>query len=320
MHVTVFGATGGIGRTIVHELVERGHAVTAASRTVSATDLPAAARVLPTDLRDPVAARAAVTGADVVVMAAQIPYAGWARELRPLVDAALDAAADVDARFVMVDNLYAYGSPGTPLTEATPEAATTRKGTLRRELGHHLLAAHATGRVPVTIGRFSDYYGPGGTNSLLYALGIQRVLAGRPPRAFIDADQPHTFHYLPDAARGFATLVERPEADGQVWILPATAPLTQRELLTILTEEAGTASRISRVTPAMLWLAGWFDRNLREAREVIAQFDRPYTTDAGAFEATFGPVALTPHRDAIRATLAWARRSSGQSPAGMSKR
>ena len=312
MNVTVFGATGGIGRAIVRELAARGHRVTAASRTVTPTDVPAGALALPTDLRDPIAARAAVEGADVVVMAAQIPYSGWAAELFPLVDAALDATAAVSARFVMVDNLYAYGSPGTPISEATPEAATTRKGQLRRDLGRHLLAAHAAGRVRVTIGRFSDYYGPGGTNSVLYALGVQRALSGKAPQAYIAADQPHTFHYLPDAARGFATLVERPEADGRAWILPAAPAITQRDLLTLLADAAGLPRKIGRVTPAMLWLIGLVNRDLKEAREVIDQFDRPYTIDATGFETAFGPIEVTGHADAVVRTLASFRTSTSE--------
>jgi nucleoside-diphosphate-sugar epimerase len=304
MNVTVFGATGGIGRAIVHELAARGHRVTAASRTVTPADVPEGAVALPTDLRDPVVARAAVEAADVVVMAAQIPYSGWATELFPLVDAALDATATVGARFVMVDNLYAYGSPGTPLTESTPESATTRKGQLRRDLGRHLLAAHAAGRVRVTIGRFSDYYGPDGTNSVLYQLGVKRVVAGKAPRAYIAADQPHIFHYLPDAARGFATLVERPDADGRVWILPAAPPITQHDLLSLLADAAGLTRKVGRVTPAMLWLVGLINRDLREAREVVDQFDRPYTVDASAFEQAFGPIELTDHDDAVAQTLA----------------
>jgi hypothetical protein len=82
-------------------------------------------------------------------MAAQVPYPRWATELVPLVDAALDAAEVAGARLVMVDNLYAYGSPGVPMRETTPEAATSRKGALRRDIGERLLAAHRAGRVRV---------------------------------------------------------------------------------------------------------------------------------------------------------------------------
>ena len=57
----------------------------------------------------------------------------------------------------------------------------------------------------------------------------------------------------------------------------------------------------------MLWLAGLFNAQRRETREVVPQFDRPYVTDASAFEATFGPIAVTPHHEAIAETVAWLR-------------
>jgi nucleoside-diphosphate-sugar epimerase len=307
VRITVLGATGGIGRATTTELVARGHDVTASSRSISEADSPAGARPSPADLTDASSTAAVVRGADVVVMAAQVPYPRWHTELLPLFDGVLEATADAGARLVVIDNLYAYGVPEGPITDATPETTTTRKGALRRELGRRLLAAHADGRARVTIGRFSDYFGPRGTNSLIHQLGVARVVAGKAPQAFIDADQLHTFAYLPDAARGFATLTERPDADGRSWILPATEAVTQRELLTELAGLAGLGPKVGRITPPMLWAAGLFDPQLRETREMTDAFARPYVTRADDFEAAFGPVALTPHRDALAATLAAAR-------------
>ena len=304
MHVTVLGATGGIGRSVVEELAARGHAVTAASRSVAQVAWPSGVRPITTDLTDPDQARTATQDAEVVVMAAQVPYAGWARELEPLFDASVDAAAAAGARLVLADNLYAYGSPGTPISEATPETATSRKGRLRARLGRRVLDAHEQGRVRATIGRFSDYYGPAGGNSLVDQLMIRPAVAGRTARTFIDAAQPHTFHYLPDAARGFATLVEQPEADGRVWILPAAPAVTQRDLLSLLAQALGRRPKVGHVSPRLLWTLGLVNTQLREAREVVSQFDRPYRIDASAFEATFGPIELTPHADAVAASVA----------------
>lgn len=311
MRVTVLGATGGIGRSIVAELNRRGHDVTAASRSTVAGEVPAGVTARITAVGDPAAARAACDGSDVVVMAVNVPYRHWPARLRPLVDSALAAAVAARARFVMVDNLYAYGSPGTPITDRTPEAATTRKGILRRGLVEHLLAEHRDGRARVAVGRCSDYYGPAPyQSSIPNSLAVQRIIEGKPPRAFIATDQPHTFHYLPDAARGFATLVERPAADGRSWILPAEPALTQRELLELLTAAAGRPPAMGRVTPGMLWLAGLVNPQLREAREVVEQFDRPYLVQADDFEAAFGPIETTPHDRAAAETIAYFRRGA----------
>ncbi|HSK22913.1 MAG TPA: NAD-dependent epimerase/dehydratase family protein [Egicoccus sp.] len=304
MNVTVLGATGGIGRALVDELLHRGHDVTAVSRHVTDADVPAGVRVVAADLTDPAAGRAACAGSDAVVMAASLPYADWHQHLLPMVDAALTAATAADARLVMVDNLYTYGAPATAITDATPQDGSSRKAAIRRAVADRLLTAHRRGETRVAIGRFSDYYGPYGANSLVGMLMVDRVLAGKAPQAFIDADQPHTFAYLPDAARAFATLVEHPEGDGRSWILPAAEPVTQREIARLVCEAAGAPQRLGRVTPTMLWLAGLVNAQLREAREQVPQFDRPYVAVGDEFTAAFGPHEVTPHERAIPETVA----------------
>ncbi|MFO7777044.1 MAG: NAD-dependent epimerase/dehydratase family protein [Nitriliruptoraceae bacterium] len=301
--VRVLGAKGGLGAAITAELAARGHDVTAVSRHGD-TEPTAGVERVAADLAVLDDALRATAGSEVVVMAAQVPYARWAGELPALVEHALAGAVTAGARLVMCDNLYAYGAPGAPISEATPERPGTRKGTLRAALGQRLLRAHHDGRLGVTLGRFSDYYGPGGTNSALYALGVGPALAGKPLRALVDADQPHAFHYLPDAARGFAELVEHPEADGRAWILPADEPVTQRELLTLVAEAAGVPPKVRTLPPWMLRVGGLRDPNIAELRELVEQWDRPYTIDASAFVEAFGPFEPTAHADAVARTVA----------------
>ncbi len=314
MRITVLGATGGAGQAITRELAARGHDVVAASRTATARSWPDRVIARTLDLDDAAATTAACADADVVVMAAQVPYQRWYDELPGMVERAADAATAAGARLVLVDNLYAYGSPGTPLSESTPEAATTRKGQLRAAIVRRLLDRHTAGELSVTIGRFADYYGPFEGSSLANQLMLAPGVAGKQVRTFIADDQPHTFHYLPDVARGFATLVEHPEADGRAWILPAAPAPTQAQLIDHLEAALGAPVRRGRVSPAMLWMIGLFNPQLREAREVVPQFDRPYTVDASAFEAAFGAVELTPHGEAVAATVAWYRDHASVSP------
>jgi nucleoside-diphosphate-sugar epimerase len=300
--VTVLGASGGLGQAIATELAGRGHEVTGTSRT---GNLPVAGvRSRPADLHDLDDARAACAHAQVVVMAAGLPYRQWATRFSSMIDNVVTATAEAGARLVMVDNLYAYGCPDGPISTDTAEAATTIKGAIRREIAQRLRKAHRTGTCKVAIGRVSDYYGPGGTNTPVYILGFKPALAGRRLRALINANQPHTFHYLPDAARGFATLVDNPEADGHTWILPAAPPIAQRVLLTHIATTASAPTRLSRVSPTMLTLAGLVSPDLRELRELTCQWDRPYTIDATAFENAFGPITTTPHDHAVTETLA----------------
>jgi hypothetical protein len=56
-------------------------------------------------------------------------------------------------------------------------------------------------------------------------------------------------------------------------------------------------------------LAGLLNRQIREAREVLYQFEQPFVMDASKFERTFGAI-VTPLREGIRQTLAALRAAS----------
>jgi nucleoside-diphosphate-sugar epimerase len=136
-----------------------------------------------------------------------------------------------------------------------------------------------------------------------------RILAGKKPQWTGRLDQPHTFHYLPDIARGLLVLADRGEADGQVWHLPAAKPLTAQRFFDLVAQAAGqpVPVRASAASPALLAVAGVFSPLLREMRETTYQFRAPFVIDASKFEAVFGRLEPTPHRDAVQRTVAWYR-------------
>jgi hypothetical protein len=57
----------------------------------------------------------------------------------------------------------------------------------------------------------------------------------------------------------------------------------------------------------LLAVAGIFSPLLREMRETTYQFRAPFVIGASKFEAVFGLLEPTPHRDAVRQTVAWYR-------------
>jgi nucleoside-diphosphate-sugar epimerase len=305
LHV-VFGATGGIGGALVAELLRRGKAVRAVSRR---GDAPDGAQGAAADAADPAEAAVAARGAAVVHHCVNPGYTRWPELLPPISRSILGAAESSGAKLVFADNLYVYGPVDGPLREDLPAAATGSKGKTRVEVSAEMLAAHAEGRARVTIGRASDYYGPGGGTSTSGDPVFGRVVAGKRPRWIGKLDVPHTFHYLADIARGLVTLAERPEADGQVWHLPAAAPLTAQEFFDLVFEAAGrpTPARAQIAGPALLAVAGTFSPTLRELRETAYQFRRPFVIDSSKFEAAFGRLETTPHRQAVERTVEWFR-------------
>jgi nucleoside-diphosphate-sugar epimerase len=302
----VFGATGGIGRAVVGELLRRGKSVRAVSRSGQA---PEGAEGVAADAADAAEARAAARGAEVAYHCVNPDYTRWPELLPPLSRSILGAAESSGAKLVFADNLYAYGPVVGPLREDLPANATGLKGRTRVEVAAELLAAHGKGRVRVTIGRASDYYGPGGVNSVAGESVFGRVLAGKRPQWTGKLDAPHTFHYLPDIAVGLVTLAEHPEADGEVWHLPAAEPLAAQEFFDLVFQAAGrpTPAKAQIAGPALLALAGIFSPMLRELRETAYQFRGPFVVDSSKFEAAFGRFEPTPHPEAVERTVEWFR-------------
>jgi nucleoside-diphosphate-sugar epimerase len=253
--------------------------VRAATRS-GAEDVPEGVEQVAADVGTAEGARRACEGAAVVYRCAQPPYTKWPELFPTLTRAILDGAAEAGAKLVFADNLYMYGPPDGPMTEETPQRATGRKGHTRIEMAAALLRAHGDGRVRVTIGRSSDYYGPRGTGTTVGDNLMKPALRGKRARWLGSLDQSHTLNYLEDMARAIVTLGERDEADGQVWHLPAAEPLTGRQFLELVFEAAGHPPKIRVASRPMLRIAGLFNPFLRELNETLYQFERPFVTDA----------------------------------------
>jgi hypothetical protein len=151
------------------------------------------------------------------------------------------------ARLVSMENVYMYGRPaGRPLTEDRTYDARTKKGQLRGRMARDLLAAHNSGRVPVAIGRASDYFGPGGgAQSNLGDRVIPAALNGKTATVLGAPDQPHTYTYIPDIGEGLVVLGEHPDAPGQVWHLP-NDPETRSTRQMVLPPPLRPTSNVSR--------------------------------------------------------------------------
>jgi nucleoside-diphosphate-sugar epimerase len=302
----VLGAAGGTGSAVVRELVARGLAVRAVTRS-GATEVPDGVEQVAADVAAPEGARRACDGAAVVYHCVQPDYTKWAELFPPLTAAVLDGASASGSKLVFADNLYVYGPPDGPMTEETPQRAEGSKGRTRVEMAAAILRAHADGRLRCTIGRSSDYYGPRGTGTTAGDNIMKPVLRGKRARWLGSLDQPHTLNYLEDMGRALVTLGARDEADGQVWHLPAAEPLTGRQFLKLVYEAAGHSPKPGVASRTMIKLAGLFNPLLREINETLYQFERPFVSDASKFQGAFGPFEPTPHHEAVRQTVDWFR-------------
>jgi nucleoside-diphosphate-sugar epimerase len=299
LHVVV-GGTGAIGGAVVEELVLRGHAVRSIGRRKGAVRASVEERIA--DVMDPRQAMDSIDGASVVYQCAAPEYTRWVQEFPTLQANVAEAAERAGARLVVIENLYMYGPSQGPMLETTPMAATGKKGSLRASLSRDLIERHAAGRLRVAIGRASDYYGPGAVNSAVGEQFFAAVARGKGPRWMGRLDQPHALSFLPDIAAGLVTLGEHPEADGQAWHLPVSPALTGKEWSDRTAAVAGREVKPSTVTRPMLVALGLFMPLLRELRETLYQWERPWLVDDAKFRRAFGVEATDPD-EAIRRTL-----------------
>lgn len=313
----IFGF-GQVGQALARELTRRGRKVRVISRRGLGPVLDGVDHVAG-DATRAAFCRAVCTGAEVVYLCLNAPYDRWAEELPPLQEAVLAGAEAASGKLVVLENLYMYGPHDGPLTESLPHVATDTKGATRAKLSEALLAAHASGRVRIAIGRASDFFGPGVVASQLGERAFAPLVAGKAVQMIGDPDAAHSYAYVPDVARALATLGENDKADGRVWHLPSVETRSSRDMLRIAGRIAGVEAKVSAIPPILLALLARVNPMVREVRAVCYQLDRPFVVDSSAFEETFA-IRATPLEEALAATVAWYRARareprSGRAPA-----
>lgn len=305
LHV-VFG-TGPLGLAVMRVLRTQGKRVRLINRSSQVRfEKDDQTEVGGGDAADPALTTEVCEGASVVYHCIGLPYPRWGAF--PAIAAGIVAgAASAGAKLVYGDNLYMYGAVPAPLHEGLPETATTVKGRIRAEVAARLRDAHARGLVRVAIGRGSDFFGPGVTDaSMLGARVFGRILAGQSAQVVGNPDRRHSYTFIDDFARALVTLGAREEALGQTWHVPTAPALTTRETVAMIATLAGRRPRVSTLPDWMIAMAGLFDPQARELREMLYEFEADFVIDSSRFESAFGSAA-TPLPVSLQATLDWYR-------------
>lgn len=304
MRILILGH-GAVGRETAALFAARGDKVTVAQRQPPMALAPMI-DFAGLDAGDRDAVIAASIGMDAVICCLGFPYDSrlWAKAWPSAMGNLLAGYAAAGARFIFADNLYMYGPRDRPLVEDMPLTTYGRKPRLRADITRLWQDAHATGKVRCVAVRASDFYGPGVENSVLSEFGVKRLIEGKSGLIPYCPDHLHDFTYVPDFARALVTLADAPDADyGEAWHVPNAPTRSLRALLERAAEMIGTRARIVSLPPAMLLLAGLFDRRLYELSEMRFQTDRPYLVDAKKFEQRFWNDP-TPFDTGLEATIA----------------
>jgi nucleoside-diphosphate-sugar epimerase len=302
-HLHVVLGAGPAGTATAAELAARGHRV----RHVSRGEIPHVdARIerRRADVSTPEAAIAATEGAAVIYHAVNVPYHLQIDALPGITEALIAAASHHDARLVVLDTLYPYGTAdGEAITERTPWAATSRKGRMRAALDERYLEAHRGGEARTVMARAADFFGPGVFNATFGGAFFPGAITGSPSLAIGDITLPHSYTYIKDVAAGLASLGADEAGDGRVWHLPTNPAVPTADLHRIVESITGRPLQIELITEAVPY--GPFDKQfMDEFAEMFYQYEIPQNMVSAAFETAFG-VRPTPMRRALEETVAW---------------
>lgn len=298
----ILGAAGAIGQAVMSELQRRGLPVRAVERSKTVPGFES----VRADLLELVQLRRAVEGASHVYLCAGLPYRGdvWAAQFPAIMANAIDACAAAGARLIFFDNVYMYAPPlSVPFDEEALQNPSSKKGRVRKAIADMLLQAHASGKVKALIGRSADFYGPHAKNSQLYVAFLERMLAGKAPRWMGKPGVPHTWAYTLDNGRALVALALDDTAYGEAWHLPAGEPITIEQIAGIFNKKLCAHLHVSFLPKALIPLLGLVIRPVREATEMVYQFDALYLMSWAKFKARFPDFAVETYENGLAAMI-----------------
>ncbi|HSQ00462.1 MAG TPA: SDR family NAD(P)-dependent oxidoreductase [Candidatus Dormibacteraeota bacterium] len=233
--VLITGGAGFIGHHLAHALVARGVGVTVLDDLSMGRrgNVPAAARFVEGDVRDPAAVRTALEGVDAVLHEAAIVSIRASVEhfvrdaevnLMGTLNLLQQMAGRPIGRAVLASSMavYADRSRPEPLAEDAPTEPIAPYGAAKLAAERYWRMMGAQTGVPATVLRYFNTYGPNQTFTPyvgVITIFIHRLLAGQPPVIFGDGEQRRDFVHVDDIVRANLDVLDAPDAavDGRVF-------------------------------------------------------------------------------------------------------
>ena len=295
--------TGPLGLWVAQFLIQQGKNVTVVNRTgtLPYKDKPPKINVVAADITNTKEMKRLINEMDCVFHCAMPAYTKWTEEFPKITNGIVKALQNTRIKLIYGDNLYMYGdTDGLPLSENNPNAAKQKKGKIRSKIAQDFLNSD----IDVVIARASDFYGPLVKNSILGDGFFNNVLADGTVNLLGNIDQLHTFTYIKDFAKALINLSEHPDSFGQVWHVPNAPTITTRQMISIAEKIMGRSIKVRAAGAKMLSILGIFSPTLREAKEMLYQWEKPYVVSHHKYMKRFGD-DFTTHERAILETLCW---------------
>jgi nucleoside-diphosphate-sugar epimerase len=301
---TILGAGGSISNHLVPILLENKEQVRLVSRSVKNTE---GVENISADLTDAEQTKKAVAGSSVVYLLAGLEYniKIWRDQWPKIMTNTIEACAAENAKLIFFDNVYMYGKVHGSMTEETAFNPCSKKGEVRAAIATQLLTAIKQKRITALIARSADFYGPGGDKTSGANIMVFANLAkNKTAQCLVDAHKPHSFTYIPDAAKALYLLAKDEKAFDQTWHLPTQSnPLTSEEFIGLAANAFNRKNKFTVIAPWMIKLMGWFVPMMREFPEMLYQNEMSYHFDSSKFEKHFN-FTPTSYETGIKETAA----------------
>ena len=302
----VFGATGSYGCAIVKALQKRKKNIVAVCRNEQkATGMFSGnVEIVNADIMDKDQVMRSCEGASFVYLGFNFPYSDWEKKYRESIRNVMSGCSRKDVLIVFPGNVYGYGKFNTvPVPENHPLNARSRKGIIRNRIELDLIENHRKGKFRVVIPKFADFYGPNVTNDLTGA-PFRNAIHGDKTLWPVNADVPHQFTFIDDAAEGTMKLIEDPESYGHIFHLSGNT-INAREFINKIYLACGRNIDIQIVPKLLLTFMGIFKPQIREFLELSYEYKEPYILDDSKLRKAFPEFTYTPYDEGIRQTLDW---------------
>jgi len=216
MKVLFIGGTGLISTAIARQLLQAGHQVTLFNRGKSENRLPEGAQEIQGDRKDYAAFERAFDGQSYDVAVDMVAFSPDDSA------SAVRAFSGKVGQFIHCSTVCVYSGPVTqiPTTETEPFHSIGGYGKAKIECEDLLMAAHADGKLPVTIMRPSHSYGEGGNLTRSFGPAgsfVTRMRAGKPLVVQGDGNSPWAACHVDDVARGFIGVMQNPKCSGEAY-------------------------------------------------------------------------------------------------------
>lgn len=302
---TLLGANGTIASELIPVLQANGQAV----RLVSRNPRPVqGAEIFQADVLNRDQVFQAVKGSGIVYLLVGLEYNRkiWEVNWPVIMRNTIDACKATGARLIFFDNVYMYGRVTGKMTESTAFNPSSVKGKIRAGIDEMLLKEMNAGSLTAIIAKAADFYGPRTTATSVASIMIfDKMKKGKKAQWFVNAKQPHSFTYTPDAAAALYLLATTESAYSQTWHLPTAAPaLTGAQFVAIAAKYMNAKPSVQVLPKWLIRFIGLFVPIMRELGEMTYQNEFPYEFDSSKFEKAF-QFRPTSYEEGIRKTAEW---------------